>query len=379
MRFIVVLLTSLALCISLAPFGRANAQQYFRCPEPVGYQLALNEFTVLESVARERDPGRAGDWYSSSIETAAVVYKTPEPIVVPVDSFPYLIGRVRGTANAGSRLAHALTCGFSVSLSGWIATLEWDGYGFASFDVRDALSGLPVPDTGDTDALGSPPLPLPMYQFEFSVGEEQFAFLLTGIAAAMNTVYRPDLVASQPEGSSLEDDLFLSLESVSGLVVASGSFEWMSGWRDIAEHDVADNDYSASLRIAGSSTQPVDVSETPVYLGQFSTSSSSHGSQADRATSLSLKGGMLTVSLSNGSKKSLDVSRWIATRMSLGVDGIAKPALRFDIEGHVFNYVVALIQPSAGLIMGDLFASEQPVLKPESPRSAEPSQQRGSN
>lgn len=359
----------------LSSAAMSSEERYFDCPVPNGIEAAQKEYEriLFAGMDKELFGGQDG-WHHGKVVTGSVNYHAPEPVALPVERYPFFIGPVWGGAKFGGRLSSRMICGFSVSNSDWMVTIEWEGHGFASFDIRDALTEVPAPTSADVIAFEDASKPLPLHEFKFSIDGQDFNYLLTGITVAMNRVYRPDLLKSGYK-SSLNDQFFPALDSLSGVLLASAEFGQRPEWRDVDVENERLSGEPPKTRSSDFTAQPVDVTDTPFYLGRLIAASSEFTSEPGQAANLDLDDGILSVTLTDGRTTKLTPSQWIGARLLTSLPGIPAPDLRFDIDGQAFRYIVNLMGPGTDRLMGDLLSGEPQLSKQARQRETQPHRQ----
>ncbi len=380
MRVSGVVALALSLLVLLSSTAMSSEERYFNCPVPKGFQAAQQDLQKTLYAAMDRElSGGDGGWYRGKVVTGSVAYGASKPIVLPVEDYPYLVGSLWGGPPYGGKLLSQMVCGFSISSSGWMVTIEWEGHGFASFDIRDALVILPPPTKSDVDLLGEAPKKLPPHEFRFSIDGQDFSYMLSGVTIAMNRVYRPDMMQDDQYKDTINDDLFPELDSVSGILLASASYGNRPEWSQ-AVTSTESQPQGRRWFTDDPYTQPFDTTETPHLLGRVTAVSSRGTKEPGQPADVELQSNILTVTMPDGRTSQVDISAWASALLNSSAPGIPNPLIRFEIDGQAFNMAISFASPEAGSsalerLMGDLLSGELQPIKDARQRSAEPQRQ----
>jgi hypothetical protein len=380
MRFTAIAPVLAVMCGVSTTAVLAETGRYFTCSIPNGFEAAKADLERTLFAATDRElSGADGGWYRGNVVTGSVGYAVSKPIVLPVADYPYFVGSLWGGPPYGGKLLSQMVCGFSLSSSGWMVTIEWEGHGFASFDIRDALASVPPPSKSDIGPVGEAPKALPPHEFRFTIDGQDFSYLLSGITIAMNRVFRPDLAQDDRYKATIDDDLFPALDSVSGILLAAASYgnrpEWTQAvtpakLQSKSRHWFTDDPY----------TQPFDTTATPQLLGRVMAVSSGGTKEPGQPADLELQNNILTLTMPDGRTGQVDISTWASALLNSSAPGIPNPLIRFEIDGQSFGLAVSFASPVAGSsemerLIGDLLAGDPPLVKDARKRETQPKRQ----
>lgn len=365
-----------------APSGQSIV---YNCAVPAGFQKEYDKRNAALINGDDRD----GGWYAKLPAALSASYSTPFPVSLDLSDTPVLIGALWGGPGYGDQIFRRLICGHSLETHQWTVLIQAVDAGFASFDVRDAISDQPLPTAEEAHAI------VP-HSFRFQIAGTLYQYVVTGVTVDLVKVWRPDLVemrkrlgdalpASEPHNGD-PDSVWPTLGSVTGLLFASGIPREglarraisVGGARDAAALGPALLGGRMVIFAADHHEQPTDIVATPVYLGRVMGVGRARFSEPEfiDGLALSLDGEKLIVMRQGGSSTEVDLGPWFDHQSgeTSGTDAvISAPAVDFELDGVSYRLVVNMMMTSTSpgadgrlvfesdRIMGDLFASKAPT------------------
>ncbi len=168
----------------------------YDCPVPAGFE-AESARRMAEFTSRTfDDPAKTG-WYAADLPVPlSTNYSAPWPLSLDIADTPLYLGLIWAGPGYGDRIDRHMVCGHSIETHGWTALVEALGAGYATFDVRDALEGQPLPTEEGNHSIAP-------HSFRFEIGGVSYQFIVFGVTVGLQKVWRPDLVQLGKLGAML--------------------------------------------------------------------------------------------------------------------------------------------------------------------------------